>query len=263
MADIDFLARHAASTPNRVALISGDKEIDFETLNRRANQAANVFRDLGCVVQARVAVMSFNSVEGFEVSHALRKVGLVGVPVNFRLRGAEIAYVLNDSGAGVVMAGPEHVEAVESARAEVAGDLRFITLGGGAPAGWLAYERLMEGASGEQPAESDAGALGASMIYTSGTTGHPKGAWRPNGVNVENILQVISIFELSDSDVHLMCGPGYHSAVSLFSALHQLLGAKVVHYAHTHRRNKLDRFLLGTTVVPVSGGLALAVTFHP
>ncbi|MEP6751242.1 MAG: AMP-binding protein [Candidatus Dormiibacterota bacterium] len=240
MADIDFLARHATSTPTRVALISGDKEIDFGTLNRRANQAANVFRDLGCVAQDRVAVMSFNSVEGFEISNALRKVGLVGVPVNYRLRGAEIAYVLNDSGARMVLVGPEHVEAVESARAEVAGDLRFITLGGGAPAGWLEYERLMAGAPDEQPGESDAGALGASMIYTSGTTGHPKGAWRPNGVNVENILQVISIFELSDSDVHLMCGPGYHSAVSLFSALHQLLGATVVLQSRFEADEALD-----------------------
>lgn len=41
-----------------------------------------------------------------------------------------------------------------------------------------------------------------------------------------------------------------------------LLGAKVVHYAHTHRRTKLDRILLGTTVVPVSGGLALAVSLR-
>src|SRR4029078_4603081 len=72
------------------------------------------------------------------------------------------------------------------------------------------------------------GALGASMIYTSGTTGHPKGAWRPHGVNLENILQVISLFELSTDDVHLMCGPGYHSAVAFFSALHQVLGATVV-----------------------------------
>jgi len=39
-----------------------------------------------------------------------------------------------------------------------------------------------------------------------------------------------------------------------------LLGAKVVHYAHTHRRTKLDRILLGTTVVPVSGGVVLAVS---
>ena len=235
MADIDFLARHATATPTRVALINGsrtakdtDRNIDFQTLNRRANQAANVFSDLGCARQDRVAVMSFNSVEGFEISNALRKVGLVGVPVNYRLRGFEIAYVLNDSGARVVMVGPEHVEAVDSARTEVADDRRFIALGGRAPSGWLAYEQLMAGASDRQPDESEAGALGASMIYTSGTTGHPKGAWRPNGVNVENILQVISIFELSDSDVHLMCGPGYHSAVSLFTALHQLLGATVV-----------------------------------
>jgi acyl-CoA synthetase (AMP-forming)/AMP-acid ligase II len=228
MADIDFLARHAAATPSRVALISGDRKIDFDALNRRANKAASVFRDLGCTAQDRVAVMSFNSVEGFEISNGLRKVGLVGVPVNYRLRGSEIAYVLNDSGARVVVAGPEHVDAVDAARTEVAGDPSFIALGGRAPAGWLAYEQLLAVSSDEAPDESESGALGASMIYTSGTTGHPKGAWRPNGVNIENILQIISIFELSDSDVHLMCGPGYHSAVSLFSALHQLLGATVV-----------------------------------
>ncbi|HEY2599096.1 MAG TPA: AMP-binding protein [Candidatus Dormibacteraeota bacterium] len=228
MADIDYLARHAVASPRRVALISGDRSIDFGTLNRRANQAANVFRALGCAAQDRVAVMSFNSVEGFEISNGLRKVGLVGVPVNYRLRGSEIAYVINDSGAGVVVGGREHVDAVDAARRELAGDRRFIGLSGHTPAGWLAYEQLMAGASDQLPSESEVGALGASMIYTSGTTGHPKGAWRPNGVNVENILQVISIFELSDSDIHLMCGPGYHSAVSLFTALHQLLGATVV-----------------------------------
>lgn len=228
MADIDFLARHAAASPRRVALVAGDRTIDFETLNRRANRAANVFRDLGCTEQDRVAVMSFNSVEGFEISNGLRKVGLVGVPVNYRLRGSEIAYVLNDSGSSVVIVGPEHVGDVDAARDEVQGDPRFVALGAQTPAGWLAYEQLMAGASDEQPADSEAGAIGASMIYTSGTTGNPKGAWRPHGVNVENILQVISIFELSDSDIHLMCGPGYHSAVSLFTALHQLLGATVV-----------------------------------
>jgi membrane-associated phospholipid phosphatase len=41
-----------------------------------------------------------------------------------------------------------------------------------------------------------------------------------------------------------------------------LIGAKVVHYAHTHRRTKLDRILLGTSIVPVSGGVALAVALH-
>src|SRR5205807_3104618 len=94
--------------------------------------------------------------------------------------------------------------------------------------GWLSYSELTEGATGKPPSHEVGEGLAPSMIYTSGTTGHPKGAWRPNGVNIANVLQVISIFELNQSDVHLMCGPGYHSAVSFFSALHQVLGATVV-----------------------------------
>jgi acyl-CoA synthetase (AMP-forming)/AMP-acid ligase II len=83
----------------------------------------------------------------------------------------------------------------------------------------------MDAASDEAPEGVGTSGLGASMIYTSGTTGQPKGAWRPNGVNIENVLQVVSIFGFNQSDVHLMCGPGYHSAVSFFAAIHQVLGA--------------------------------------
>ena len=228
MSDIDFLARHAATIPAKIALVSGTRVVDFESLNRRSIQAANVFRKLGCELHDRVAVMSFNSIEGFEISNGLRKVSLVGVPVNYRLRGAEVAYVLNDSGAKVVVAGPELVDFVDAARGGVDHDARFIALGERTPEGWLSYRGLMDEGSDQSPEGSGGGALGASMIYTSGTTGHPKGAWRPNGVNIENVLQVISIFELGESDVHLMCGPGYHSAVSFFSALHHVLGATVV-----------------------------------
>ena len=158
MADIDFLARHAAASPSRVALISGDRTIDFETLNRRANRAANVFRDLGCEAQDRVAVMSFNSIEGFEISNGLRKVGLVGVPVNYRLRGSEIAYVLNDSGARWWSPAPSTSTSSTRRAARCRAIARFIALGGRTPAGWLSYEQLMAGASDQQPGDSEAGA---------------------------------------------------------------------------------------------------------
>src|SRR6266849_2128245 len=84
---------------------------------------------------------------------------------------------------------------------------------------------LMEAERDAVPSATGSSGLGASMIYTSGTTGHPKGAWRPNGVNIENVLQVVSIFGLNQSDVHLVCGPGYHSAVAFFATLHGVLGA--------------------------------------
>ena len=229
MTFVDVLAVHAMATPTKAAVIEGDRSIDFETLNRRANRAGNMLLDLGCGVHDRVAYMWFNSLTGSEVTHGLRKAGLVGTPMNYRLRGSEIAYVLNDSGAAVVMADREHVDAVDAARADVKDDRRYIAVGDHVPTGWLAYEELMNAASESgTPVPDEITGLAPSMIYTSGTTGHPKGTWRPNGVTVENVMQMLSIFEIGASDIHMMCGPGYHSAVGLFSALHHLVGATVV-----------------------------------
>jgi acyl-CoA synthetase (AMP-forming)/AMP-acid ligase II len=228
VAEINFLAGHAESQPTKIAVVCRNEAIDFATLNRRVNKAANLFLGLGCEEPDRVAIMSYNSIAGFEISNGLRRVSLVVVPINYRLRGSEVAYVLNDSGAKVVLAGPDHIDVVAAARPEVTGNRRYVAIGPRTPEGWLSYDALMAEASDVEPEAAGAAALGASMIYTSGTTGRPKGAWRPHGVNVENFLQVISIFELNQSDVHLMCGPGYHSAVSFFSALNILLGATVV-----------------------------------
>ena len=226
---VDVLAAHAAATPRKPAVIQGERSIDFETLNRRANQAANLLLGLGCGQHDRVAYMWFNSLTGSEVLHGFRKSGLVGTPINYRLKPAEVAYVLNDSGAAAVLADEAHVDVVDAARADVKRPLRCIAMGGRTPAGWLAYEEAVTAqADTPPPVPGEITGLAPSMIYTSGTTGHPKGTWRPNGVAVENVLQTIAIFELRQADVHLQCGPGYHSAVALFSALHHLLGATIV-----------------------------------
>ena len=226
---VDVLAMHATLHPEKPAVIAGEETIDFDTLNRRANQTANMLGNLGCSKHDRVASMGFNSARGFELTHGLRKSGLVGTPINYRLRGSEVAYVLNDSGAAVVVADDAHVDVVEAARAEVTHDLTYIALGERRPAGWLDFRELQRRqAETPPPIPSEITGLAPSMIYTSGTTGHPKGTWRPNGLNVENVLQMVSIFELTDADVHLMCGPGYHSAVGFFAAIHHLVGATIV-----------------------------------
>ena len=222
----DYLAIHAESLPDKPADICNGEVLDFATLSKRASRAANVFTSLGCREDDRVAWMSYNSLAGAEIAGGLRRAGMVIVPVNYRLSGREIAYVLDDSRAKVALAGPEHVEAMSAAASYVRGDVRFVAVGDHVPAGWLSYRDLMADASEQFEAVGDG--LGASMIYTSGTTGNPKGAWRPHGVDVAYILQNISIFDLGQSDIHLMCGPGYHSAVGFFSVLHHVLGATVV-----------------------------------
>jgi len=224
----DILAAHAAAQPDKPALIEGDRVLSFAQLNERATRAANAFRELGLEPGQRVAVQSFNSTAGFEISAGLRKVEGVGVPVNFRLRGEELAYVLTDSGARLVCAGADFVEHVEAVRSQVPGDPTLVALGSAAPPpGWRRYQELLARASAEAP-PSEAEGLGSSMIYTSGTTGHPKGAYRPEGVSLDYVLQSLQLFGLSGNDVHLMAGPGYHSAVGYFCALTGATGGTVV-----------------------------------
>jgi fatty-acyl-CoA synthase/long-chain acyl-CoA synthetase len=227
---LDYLALQAASRPDQPAVIGTDRTLTYSGLNARANRVAHALGAIGAQPGDRVATMSFNSVAGHEIGAGSRKRGLVGVPVNFRLRGPEVAHVLNDSGAAVVVADAAHVPVVEEARLQIEGERTYIALAGAAPApaGWLDYEELLAAAGEEEASDENSNPLGASMIYTSGTTGHPKGAYRPQGASPEIIAQTVQVFGLSDSDVHLVAGPGYHSAVAYFSALTLLLGGTVV-----------------------------------
>ncbi|MDQ6773507.1 MAG: AMP-binding protein [Candidatus Dormibacteraeota bacterium] len=224
----DILSVHAAQRPEAIALVAGSRQVSYAELNNRACRAGSMFQALGVGSHGRVAVQALNSVAGFEIASGLRKLAAVGVPVNFRLRGPELAYILNDSGARVICAGAEFVPGVEEVRAELTALPVLIALDGHAPAGWLTYDAVMRETPAIEPASDIDPGIGASMIYTSGTTGHPKGAYRPTGVKLESVLEAIQLFELRPDDVHLFAGPGYHSAPGYFNALHIALGAMIV-----------------------------------
>jgi fatty-acyl-CoA synthase/long-chain acyl-CoA synthetase len=225
----DLLRVYAAAQPDTPALIEGERVVSWAERDERARRAANALQALGVGPGGRVALLAYNSIAGFEVSGGLTKLEAIGVPVNFRLRGAELAYILNDSGARVVCAGPEFVQHLEAARPEVVGDVTFAALAGASvPDGWVSFEDLLTQASTDQPQVEEVDGLGATMIYTSGTTGHPKGAYRPHGVPLEHVMQTVSMFGLQQDDVHLMAGPGYHSAVAFFSGLTTACGGTIV-----------------------------------
>jgi acyl-CoA synthetase (AMP-forming)/AMP-acid ligase II len=230
MPGTDILAGHAAQQPDKVAAVDEDgHSLTYAELNRRANRAYWALHGLGMRRGDRCVHMSHNSLEGFEIGHALRKTQAVSTPMNWRLRGKEIAYLLNDSGASVVVAGHDFTAVIDEARpmVEDAADRRWLCHGGAAPAGWQSYEALRD-AAGEQEPPPNEQVSGPTMVYTAGTTGNPKGAYRPDGVLLGTILQFIQAFKLGSSDVHLLAGPGYHSAPAAFSGLQSIMGATCV-----------------------------------
>ena len=221
-----YLDMHAKMRSDKVALICGDRRLTYAGLNARARRVANALSKLGVKADDRVAVMSHNSLETLEIVGGLSKLSAIGVQLNYRLREHEVASILNDCQSKVVIAGPELVETVDKARAEVPGQVVYVAIGEAAPDGWLGYEDLLASSNEEMPV--GAGGLDSGMSYTSGTTGKPKGAYRPRGVPVNDIIQLIQAFELAEPDVHLLAGPYYHSAPSFFVALHLLLGSTIV-----------------------------------
>jgi acyl-CoA synthetase (AMP-forming)/AMP-acid ligase II len=224
----DILTVHAATQPEKPALVCGGDILSYRAYDERSNRAARALIRLGVQPGDRVAVMSYNSIAASEVSASLRKARAVSVPVNFRLRGPELAYIVRDCGARAVCAGPEFVEHVEAARPDLGGEPVLVAIGDSAPpAGWARLEEAMAAMSAEPLPGIEIGP-GAAMVYTSGTTGHPKGAYRPKGITPESVLSAVMLFGLRGDDVHLMAGPGYHSAVGAFAGLTIICGGTLV-----------------------------------
>src|SRR5947209_15202333 len=226
--DLDTLAMHAQDQPEKVALIAGERNLTFAAYDEQANRAANVLRSLGVDHGDQVATMSYNSIEGAIAAQGGQRLGSIGVPISYRLRGAEVAYILKDSGARVVFAGEDFVTVVEEARALVEGEREYVALAGAAPDGWHDFAKLLAEAEPSPFQSRRRPGLPPSMIYTSGTTGNPKGAYRKSGVDLLAVMRILAAFEITGSDVYLLAGPGYHSAPLLFGALAGAVGGTTV-----------------------------------
>ncbi len=221
-----YLDAHALAQPAKPALICNDQSLTYAQLNDRARRVANALIGLGVQPGDRVAVMAHNSIELLEVACGLSKLSAIAVLLNYRLREHEVAYIVNDSQAKAVIAGPGLVEVVNSARRDFSPDIPCIAIGDEVPPSWLQYESLLASVSEEAPVVEST--FGSTMSYTSGTTGKPKGAYRPKGVPANDIIMIVQAFGLSGSDVHLLAGPYYHSAPSFFASVYLLLGSTIV-----------------------------------
>src|SRR3954451_10498617 len=171
MAELGFF-RQADAAPERVALVAPDgTEVTAGALAARANRVANGLRALGLEKGDTVAVVVPNGIEMMELALGAQQIGLYMTPINHHLVGPEIAYIVNDSDAKVLV-GHERF-AGELAKAVAETDVpdrgRFAV---GEAEGFRPWAELLADQPDTEPADRIAG---AAMHYTSGTTGKPKG----------------------------------------------------------------------------------------
>ncbi len=145
---ISDLARvHGADRGDHVALRAGDRVITYRDLDERTSRVANALLAEGVEQQDRVAFLDKNGPEYFDVLIGGAKVNAVDVAVNWRLAPPEVAYIVNDAQAKVLIVGEEFVPVLDA----IEGDLttvKKIVVVGSAPASRV-VRRL------DEPAERD------------------------------------------------------------------------------------------------------------
>ena len=207
-----LVRRHAQERPDRPALTSDDQTWTFAELDRRSSQVAQALQAEGVGPEDRVAFLDKNSPEHFDVLLGGAKFGAVIVAVNWRLAAPEVAFVVNDAQAKVLVVGQEFVGVLGAIEAELTTVKKIVVIGGDdrheAYADWVAPHAAED--PGVEAGPDDV----ACQLYTSGTTGLPKGVMLTNRNLFSLLPKVVSNWGLDENSVTLAPMPLFHIAGS-------------------------------------------------
>jgi acyl-CoA synthetase (AMP-forming)/AMP-acid ligase II len=159
-----FLCRSVAVFPDRVAIVDGDRRWTYREFADRCDRLRGALARLAVGPLDRVAALCANSHVMLEMHHAVPAHGAVLVPMNTRLAPDEMAYIVEHSGARVLVTTPELLDTARTVAARAGVPLVEPD----------EYESLLASASTVDPAVLDERQL-LAINYTSGTTGRPKG----------------------------------------------------------------------------------------
>src|SRR3954464_15425180 len=122
----------------------GGLRLSYEDLFDRCDRWSSALQGLGVRQGDRVAYIAPNTHAQLESFVAVPQLGAVLVPVNYRLTSDDFAYIIGHSGASVVCAHPDYLDAVDGIRWGVRAVRELVARGGEPRDGWLSYEDAVE-----------------------------------------------------------------------------------------------------------------------
>lgn len=168
----DVVARNAAFTPAKVALRFEGRDLTYAVLADRIGRAAAALTGLGVARGDRVAVLALNHPDTLVLLYACARLGAMLLPLNWRLAGPELAYIVGHAEPAVLVVDGTFAAQAPALAAARPGLAVLALADGPGPS----LDGLVEDA--EPAAGEGAGQLSdpVLLVYTSGTTGRPKGA---------------------------------------------------------------------------------------
>ena len=223
---------HASTHPDKPAYVmAGSGEtVTYGELDARSNQGAHLFRSLGLATGDAIALFMDNSPRYYEVLWAAQRSGLRFTCISSKLTAGEVAYIVADSGAKVLVTSAGVADVAGELADKLSGVALFMVDGAIPP-----YESL-EDARAQMPATPIADeCAGQAMLYSSGTTGRPKGVKRAGvaaggAIDQPNGLAMMgqALYGWNSDTIYLSPAPLYHAAPLGWSMAVHAIGGTVI-----------------------------------
>ena len=207
---LEFARRTRALYGGREAVVDGALRLSYAEFFERCDQWSAALQGLGVQPGDRVAYIAPNTHAQLESFYAVPQIGAVLVPINYRLTADDFKFIITHSGATIVCAHEDYLEAVDRVRDQLPGVRHFVALEG-AREKWLDYEKLLVGAplSFLRPAIDETDLL--TINYTSGTTSRPKGVMITHRNAYMNVVGTLLHVPMRMTDRYLWTLPMFHA----------------------------------------------------
>ena len=203
-----WFSRRTRQTPQRPALTFESTTWTYAEMQDRIDRLATALRTGGVCRGDRLAFLGVNQPAYFDLMFAAARLGAIFVPLNFRLTGPELDYIINDAGVHTLLVDAGHRPVIDGIRDRLSCRL-YLSVDTAAP-GWQPLGDFVANAAplaeGEATAEDDI----ALIMYTSGTTGRPKGVMLTHG-NLwwANTMGALGV-DVRENDITIVMAPLFH-----------------------------------------------------
>jgi fatty-acyl-CoA synthase len=210
LSPLEFARRARRLYADREAVVDGDLRLTYRQFFERCDRWSSALQALGVRQGDRVAYIAPNTHAQLESFYAVPQIGAVLVPVNYRLTADDFTYLIDHSGARVVCAHADYLDAVDSIRSRLPKVEAFVALESPRP-GWIDYEATLAAASPEltRPAIGENDLL--TINYTSGTTSRPKGVMITHRNAYVNVVGTLLHHPMTCADRYLWTLPMFHA----------------------------------------------------
>lgn len=210
----DRIAHWARTTPDAEALDYLDRSWTWAQWDERVRRLAGALKERGVTRGDVVAFLDKNHPACIELTFAAASLGAANAIINFRLAADELDYVLNDSGAKVLIVGAEFKPSIDKIRDKLDHVEHVISV---TPEGDDEYEAMLEAATPTGRADDvDPGDV-AIIMYSSGTTGRPKGVELTQANIIAHTVNAHEGFEFDEGDKNMVSMPLFHVGGSSYA----------------------------------------------